>query len=268
MNKLTNIEDQQKVMLQRINRIESKDSINTSTPIRKQATEPEILPSLEFLRTNADIQNEVASRIKHLESRSTVSHAGNNKQSLKSGRYRAADTQVNYYVSWPQEFVYVGPNRKTVNYDDLSSDQFTLGYLRIAQRQTPEIKNNMIEHLMKLLQSTLDYNFMTSRGAHAVILQEIERGTLTWNDTDNIEKTRALYTNKVASAANDTHRNNEIKRVVCSHFNTGKCNQHSDHQKDNLLFRHICVYCYRTVKKAYSHPETVCHRKLKNNNTD
>ena len=243
--------------------LEHKDTANaTSTPLRKQFSEPEIIPSLEFLRGNTEIQSEVANRLKQLEQQN-IQPTG--KHSLKSGRYRAADTQVNFYVSWPQEYVYVGPNRKTVAYDDLTSEQFTLGYLRIVQRQPADVKASMLDHLTKLLQSSIDFNFNIARGSHAVILQEIERGSFTWRDSDDIERTRLLYTNKV-NTTDSVNRTSEVKRVVCSHYNSGKCTQHTDHRKDNLMFRHICTYCYRTVKKAYSHPETSCHRKSKDSN--
>ena len=267
MSKLDSIERQQKQIVDRIVRIESKETVMppSSSPIRKPMSEPEVIPSLDFLKTNNEIQTEVASRIRQLESRNMHSNPG--KNSLKSVRFRSADTQVSHYVAWPQEFVYVGPSRKTVQYDDLTSEQFILGYLRIIQRQNSDTKNIMLNHLTNLLQSTLDFSFEIARGAHAVILQEIERGTLTWQDTEDIERTRSLYTTKITSA--DSFKgSSDTKRVVCAHYNAGKCRQQNDHRKDNILFRHICTYCYRVAKKTYSHPELAYNRKQKDNQTD
>ena len=222
------------------------------------------MPSLEFLRSNNEIQTEVAARLRQFESRVPTATG---KHTLKSGRYRGADTHINHYIAWPQEFVYVGPARKTVSYDELTSEQFTLGYLRILQKQNPDIKERMLDHLTKLLQSSLDYSYESSRGAHAVILQELERGSITWYDSEEIEKIRTLYTNKAATShdSHNKHTSDNTKRVVCSHYNHGKCKQNSDHHTNNILYRHICMYCYRQVKKAYSHSEMSCHRKQKDN---
>ena len=270
--KLTSMEKQQQEMLERITRVEDRAHIipATSSPIRKQViNEPEVVPSLDFLRHNQDIQTEVAARIKQLDTRNTYQGNPQVKSTLKSGRYRSADTQINHYIAWPQEHVYIGPSRKSVSYDELTSEQFTLGYIRIMQRQQPELQTIMLDHLAKLLQSSLDVNsFESVRGSHAIILQEMERGTLNWHNTEEIEKMRVLYTNRVSTTTDSHKYNNESKRVVCSHYNSGKCKNTGDHQKDNITYRHICTYCYRTVRKTYTHPEVSCHRKQKGNATN
>ena len=129
LGKLDDLHKQQQLITQRMDRMEdSGAAITTSSPIKHH--EPEIMPSMEFLRSHKAIQSEVAQRIRQLDSHNTYQGKHSN---FKSGRFRTANTNVNNYVVWPQELVYVGPARKTIQYDDLNSQQFTLGFIRAAQ---------------------------------------------------------------------------------------------------------------------------------------
>ena len=121
----------------------------------------------------------------------------------------------------------------------------------------------MFDYLGRLIQSSLDSSFEIVRGAHAVVLQEMERGVVSWENIEEVEKIRLLYTNKVAANSESSKSTSENKRVVCSYYNSGRCKLPADHQRDNLTFRHICMYCYRTVRKAYNHPENALKKETK-----
>ena len=257
LQKLSDIE-------RRIHKIESNSMSHSSTPTPitsspiKSIPEPEVIPPMNFLKTNQAIQAEVASRIRSLEQHNSYQQGKNN---VKSGRYRAADCNVNRYISWPHEFVYAGPNRKIIPYDELNIQQFNLGFIRIAMQQQPHIKDLMFQYLAKVIQSSLDTSFEHVRAAHAVVLQEMERGVIDWTNVDEIEKLRILYTNKHSN--NSDGNSSESKRTICNNYNMSRCKASSDHSRDNITFRHICGYCYRSVRKAYNHPESSCNRKQK-----
>ena len=281
--KLQHMERAQQQLVDRITRMESETRpmpLPTSSPIRDRVHNYQtdgVVPSLDFLRSSNDIQAEVAARLRTLDEANTYSGKSAN---LKSGRFRSFDTQVQHYVQWPHEHVYVGAARKTVAYDELTPQQFTLGFIKIIMRQNSNDKQTaMLTYLSKLLQESLDFSWDSSRGAHAIVLQEIERGSVSWENTDEIDNIRKLYTQRVNSNTNDPQKyssndpqkysSNDSKKVVCSHFNNGRCTKNNDHQKDNITFRHICSYCFRVVRKAYNHSELSCNRKAKpDNNKD
>ena len=186
------------------------------------------------------------------------------KHNLKSGRFRNFDTNVQHYVQWPHELVYVGTSRRTVAYDELTPQQFMLGYIKIILKEkSASTKDMILNYLAKLLQESIDNSWEASRGAHAVVLQEMERGSVTWNNSEEIDGIRKLYTQKVVSPSDVSKPVSDTKKVVCLHYNSGKCVKTGDHQKDSVVYRHICSYCFRNVRKAYNHSEQQCNRKNK-----
>lgn len=233
LSKLDDMQREQQFLIQRLNKLEDGEIVIPSTsspiqPIRKEQT---------------------------YQGKSSI---------IKTGRFRTADTQVNNYIQWPQEYVYVGPSRKTIPYDDLNFEQFTLGFIRIAQQQKPQIRDIMYDYLADLTQSSLDSgSFDLVRGAHSVVLQEMERGVISWLDVEEVNRIRLLYTNKAATSANSFRQTGEIKRVVCTYYNNGKCKHLGDHQRKNLMFRHICTYCYKNYRKALNHTELSCQKQQK-----
>lgn len=271
LQKLQDMEARQEQLWAKVNRIEADTPIvpTTSSPIRQRTQQFQtegMVPSLDFLRSSKDIQTEVAARMRALDDINTYPGKPTN---LKSGRFRSFDTQVQHYVQWPHEHVYVGAARKTVSYDELNPQQFALGFIKIIMRQpSSDLREAMLNYLSKLLQESIDFSWSSSRGAHAVVLQEIERGTVTWKDTDELDNIRKLYTQKVNTVEQPRQYASDLKKVVCSHYNAGKCIKSSDHQKDNILYRHICSHCFRVVRKAYNHPEPSCNRRNKIDGSD
>ena len=50
------------------------------------------------------------------------------------------------------------------------------------------IRNNMLEYGSHLLQCAIETNWWTARHAHMVLLQDMERGKVTWRWPDAVEK--------------------------------------------------------------------------------
>ena len=86
------------------------------------------MPSLAMLRGSTDIQHQVNDRLHELHVRGTsgtvILETNINNHSTKSGRYRGAESATREHVYWPHEMVYVGAERHTASYDDLSPEQF------------------------------------------------------------------------------------------------------------------------------------------------
>ena len=59
------------------------------------------------------------------------------------------------------------------------------------------IRNQMLIQFSRLMQDAAELSLGTGRIAHAAVLQEIERGLISWEDTENMEKCRVRYTQQL-----------------------------------------------------------------------
>ena len=84
------------------------------------------------------------------------------------------------YVRWPQEAVFICPERRRIRYNDLNQTQLVAGLTAIAaQERVPLIQQNMCTYLAALFQDVSDYSFQSSRGVHALVLSMLEESRLT-----------------------------------------------------------------------------------------
>ena len=98
-------------------------------------------------------------------------------------------------VKWPQHLVSEGSLRKRPTYDQLTTCQWLLGFLRIRQEeQDPAIRENMVEYLTELLQDACDFSWDAAKGAHSVLLHKMQDGVLSWDNLEEVHKIRKCYT--------------------------------------------------------------------------
>ena len=245
--------------------IEDEESIIT------QYSKDGIVPTIASLKSAQNLQAQVAARVKELQEASKckgniVSFTPGPSTKLKSGRFRGSEALVTKQILWPQELCYNGPARKLVSYDDLSPQQFVVGYLRSFQlEKSPAIKEAMMEYVIKLFQTSLDTTWDIARGANAVVYQSLEQDRLQWTDTSEVDKLLSLYTQRV-NVSEASRSFNSTRKVTCTHYNAGRCIKEGDHVREGTTYRHICSHCFRTVKRAYNHPEAECNRKREADN--
>lgn len=193
------------------------------------------------------------------------------KRVVKSGRERTGgDDFRRVYVKWPQEACFVGADRKRVKYDDLSYPQWTAGITTVAATESdPIIQKNMLKYIAALQQDVCDFGFDTARGAHALILTNIEESHCSWLDIELIQGMRQSYTYKIQAkstgqtmgTSDSNHKSGADRPTrICRNFNTGSCTHSSSHVSANTQFNHYCAHCYKQGYK-YSHAETECKRK-------
>lgn len=254
---------------ERVNKLEESREVSrashSSNPSKSYHDAP-VVPSVDALRSSVEAQRGAELKLRELKKKS--SYAGNKDlytSKLKPGRERTNDARQRRHVYWPQELVYPGVTHKRLKYDELTIDMFVEGYAR-AIRDEPEfdVQMCMVESLAKLMHTVTDTNWHTARGAFSVILTELEEGRLEWSSAEKIDSLLRLYTQKVApmSISNtDSQPVNALVPVPCFNFNKAKCSALSDHVKNNRVLKHMCGYCWGTVKRAFPHAETDCQRK-------
>ena len=179
--------------------IQAPVPVASSSPNRREA-----IPTIQQIRESAAVQEKVQDRLKQLEalavSRFESSgteniHVNNLFKQTKSGRERTGNEGVKRnYVPWPQEFCYIGLERKRVRYDDLTQSQWVAGLTKIlGNEKDPSVCSNMSEYLGNLFQDVVDMGFTAAKGCHAVILSQMEEGNLTWAELPKIDSIRRNY---------------------------------------------------------------------------
>ena len=234
------------------------------------------IPTMDTLRSSADIQREVQARLAQItEGICTGSDLSRfDSKPIKSGRNRGPETSAKHHVTWPHELVYVGASRTTADYDNLTPVQFITGFLRSLQLAPPNDRDHILSYGIDLFQDAVDVNWEVARGANAVILQEIEQGRLTWSDSEKLNRTRTLYTQRAQVTNNNvnvTYNGGEDAvstrtKIVCHYYNIGRCNKENNHVTSGTTYRHICSHCFKVSKKAVEHPEHKCNVKKNGKN--
>ena len=106
-----------------------------------------------------------------------------------------------------------------------------MGFLRNVQlERSYPVREAMIDYVVKLFQSSLDTSWEVARGANAVVFQSMEQERLDWGKTAELDRLLSLYTQRVHVTDHNT-RTQSAKKLVCTHFNTGRCVQEGDHQR-------------------------------------
>ena len=219
------------------------------------------LPSVDFLKSDSDIQAEVDRRLRHFEDFNRDDTAGTSSK-LKSGRYRLGDQRVKHLVHWPHEFCSVGDNFKMPTYEELNILQWVQGFSRcILEERDHQTKQHMLQYQCSLMQDALELNWPTAKRAHAAVLTEIERGCISWADQIGVDRIRQRFTQRIVKTNPATASEDQVK--ICKRFNEEACNQPKDHTEGRTLYKHACFTCYRAVKRHYPHPEAKCNRAKK-----
>ena len=98
---------------------------------------------------------------------------------LKSGKLGIADTQVVSRLEWPHELVYMADGRPA-EYETLSISLFISGYMKITDRQKPDIKSPMSASLAYLMVNSERYGWEALCAFHAIWIQQLDQGRTSW----------------------------------------------------------------------------------------
>jgi hypothetical protein len=176
-----------------------------------------------------------------------------NEKRKKSGKLMTAQHKVNIDIDWPHFYVYRGNN--PVSYDSMTIAEFTFGYLSAMDKTDRKTSQHMHSHLRVIMEEASQFKWDVVLSYHAVVLNHIETGRLTWAQASQEDLRRrhiwnAPVVQRQAAAA-------EPKRC-CIPFQDGRCTKQAHH--DGLL--HACRYCLKAVRRQYRHAEHECQRKI------
>ena len=108
------------------------------------------------------------------------------------------------------------------------------------------------------MEDATDFLWQGAKAAHAVLLCEMERGFLQWEDGDRIDRIRRAHAQKhVPTNRSNWGRSENRKPWFCKSFQTNNCPQTKDHEVNGRVHQHICAFCL-SLGKQLGHSEENC----------
>ena len=95
------------------------------------------------------------------------------------------------------------------------------------------------------------------------MLCEMERGALSWEDSDCIDRIHRAHAQKhIVGNKSVWSRTSEPSRKpwFCKGYQSGNCTHSKDHESNGKLQKHICMFCL-SIGKQLGHPEKDCIQK-------
>ena len=173
-------------------------------------------------------------------------------------------------VLWPHEAILGGINRQRVTYVQLSLTQWVQGFCKnILEEKSSQRRNTMVSYLGDLMEDATDFTWQGAKAAHAVLMCEMERSSLQWEDTDRIDRIRRAHAQKHAPGKGGWAKPSDPGRKpwFCKNFQSGNCTYTQDHEFNGKLQKHICAFCLMGGKQL-GHAEKHCNFKKQNPKND
>ena len=135
------------------------------------------LPTLNTLRSSAMDQQLIQERLQQLRERSVPQPQGELIHCCDNNIKKKKKIEC----TWPQDCAFVGHLRTRLTYEQLNVKQFVLGFLKSIQLESfPSIRANMVEYLTELMQNVCDQGWVHAKGAHSVVMTNMEEGIVSW----------------------------------------------------------------------------------------
>ena len=231
----------------------------TSSESSDSSDDDDVLPDLAHIRASKSIQKQIDRSIAKLSK--TQCEGNENSQKLKSKRGGPVDVIIQKKVSWPHEHILGGQNRQRLTYDQITMPQFVQGFVKnILDEQNEQNREHMLQYLGDIMEDASDFSWQSAKASHAVLLCEMERGKVTWQDTARIDRVRRAYAQKHQGSGRQNwgQKIGDKKPWFCKQYQSGSCTFEKDHETGGKLHRHICATCLAQGRQL-SHPERDCH---------
>ena len=175
----------------------------------------------------------------------------------------AVEVIVPNQVSWPHEHILGGISKQRITYDQLTLAQFVQGFSKnILEETDMKCKELMTQYLADLMEDASDFSWHNAKAAHAVLLCEMERGSITWFDTDRIDRVCRAHAQKhsnpqkqnwVKGGGGEFYR----KPWFCKNYQTNSCQHQKDHEVNGKIHKHVCAFCLNSGR-ILAHSERDC----------
>ena len=131
----------------------------------------------------------------------------------------------------------------------------------IFEESDQKCRDRMLAYLGDIMEDATDFGWANAKASHAVMLCEMERGSLTWFDSDRIDRLRRAHAQR-HSAPNKQNwgkgSDNTRRPWYCRQFQLGLCAHQKDHEVGGRVHKYICSHCL-SQGRFLNHPEKDCH---------
>ena len=100
---------------------------------------------------------------------------------LKSKRGGSVDVYISHKIVWP---ILGGSSKQRISYDKINMCQF----VQVLDEKNAECKEQMLTYLCDLMEDANEFSWSSAKASHTVLLCEMERGALDWQDTNRIDR--------------------------------------------------------------------------------
>ena len=105
-------------------------------------------------------------------------------------------------MAWSHDKILGGPSKQRVTYDQLSITQFIQGFTRnVLDEPNHEVREKMLWCLNELMEDASDFSWASAKACHAVLLCEMERGSLDWHNTNHIDRIQWAHAQNIVTIA-------------------------------------------------------------------
>ena len=101
------------------------------------------------------------------------------------------------------------------------------------------------------MEDAIDFTWQGAKANHTVMLCEMERGVLTWEDSDRIDHICRAHAQKhIAPTNSGWSKTGDLNRKpwFCKNYQTGSCSLNKDHDTNRKLHKHICAFSVELVE--------------------
>ena len=191
--------------------------------------------------------------------------SGSTGKGKKSGAVSKATDKVVKEIDWPHYHITRGVDLLPSSYEELSLDEFCLGYIRMLRDADSKFNLPvMLEILEDLLEDAVDFSWKNVKGYFRSLGLDVEKGKMKWEDTAAIQKRRFTKCRVFKPNTTSSSETKFVKTMpqggsCCRLFQTAEC----DRDRDHYPYVHACLYCWQHKKALYKHNESQCFSKAK-----
>ena len=222
------------------------------------------------LRNNAAIVNKAAERLAQLDLNDfdLPDHvaATSANRGKKSGCVTKSSDKIKTVMDWPHFHVTRGVNAVPASYDELSLEEFILGYVRMLRDADCAFdKEVMWEFLEDLMEDAIDFSWQNAKGFFKSTALEVEHGKLRWDDSMRMQKRRMIQCRVQKQPVKPQQQEKKATRqpspgsMCCALYQSGQCDKRFDH----FPYIHACANCFNNRNLVFKHKEADCFFKIK-----
>ena len=173
----------------------------------------------------------------------------------------------------------MGTAQKKTPFDDPIFCQFDVGFVQNAlDTPHPDTSRRMLTELVETAKLAENLSGPIARGAFATSMHQLEDQQIMWQDSRTLADNRLTYSQAavfsgsftMSPKSSSTQLSSGVKKVVCRWYIDGSCPHSQDHTDTTglTLFKHVCAYCFKFLKRSNGHVESECFNKKKVNTSE